>query len=173
MTLARNVACLLAGAAVLAACSKPGAGPAAQAGGPAGAVGGGQAAATSDSELPEMKPGLWEIRMSHVGEGGTHAGTVQQCMGADTMAAAKKTAADYAKANCSKNETHGGGGRWVSDMECTLAAHKMVTHSVTTMTGDGAYHTDLTTTYDPPMPGGGATNTTTVDGKWLSECKPT
>lgn len=172
MTFARHVACLVAGAAVLAACSKPATNSAAQAGAPATASGG-QVVATPDSELPTAKPGLWEIHMSHAGgPGETHAGVTQQCLDPGAIAEGKKTAEDYAKANCSKNVTTGGGGRWVSDLVCKVGSSTMTTHTVTAMASENAYHTDLTTTYDPPV-AGRATTTTTVDGKWIGACKPT
>ncbi len=88
------------------------------------------------------------------------------------MAEGKKTGEDYAKANCSKNVTTGGNGRWVSDLECNASGAKITTHSVTTMPGDDTYHTELTTTSGPAGPTG-ATNTTTMDGKWIGPCKPT
>lgn len=172
MTFARNVACLVASAAVLAACSKPAAGDATQARASTN-TSSGQAVAASDTEMPDMKPGLWEIHLSHTsGDGPARGGVTQQCLDAGAMAASKKTAADYAKANCSKNQTHGGGGTWVSDLVCKTGGSIMTTHSVTTMTGENAYHTDLTTTHDPPI-AGRATSTTTMDGKWIGACKPT
>ena len=45
----------------------------------------------------------------------------------------------------------------------------MSSHS-TTVFSDNAYHTELTTTYEPPMPGLARTSTT-VDGKWIGACK--
>ncbi len=101
-----------------------------------------------------MKAGLWEVHLSHSDGGGVvHSGLTQQCMDAATLAPGRKTGADFLKANCSKNETRGGGGRWVSDTSCTTGGSTMTIHSVMTMASDNAYHTDLTTTYDPPTAG--------------------
>jgi hypothetical protein len=177
MTFARTVACLVASAAVLTACSKPPASDAASAAATTNTVANtaantAGAHATSDTVMPDMKPGLWEIHMNHTsGAGEGHGGVTQQCLELAAMAQAKKTAADYAKANCSKNETQRDGDKWVNNMVCTAGGSTMTTHTVTAMVGDGAYHTDLTTTYDPPI-AGQATSSTTMDGKWISECKP-
>ena len=122
--------------------------------------------------MPDMKPGLWEVKMSHTGgHGETHAGVAQQCLDSAAMAQAKLTAADYLK-TCSKNQTTRTGDTWTNDLVCTHGGSVMTTHTVTAMVGDGAYHTDLSTTYDPPL-AGDASSTTTMDGKWIGACKPT
>jgi hypothetical protein len=169
MTVARNVACLLATAAVLAACSQPAANSVAQGPG-ANTPSGGAAVAVSDRALPTPKAGLWEIHMGHAtGTEPARTSVTQQCLDPAAIAASLKTAADFAQANCSRNETHGGGGTWTTDMVCTTGGSTMTTHSVTTMSGDNAYHTELTSSFDPPIAGRVAT-TTTVDGKWLGAC---
>ena len=107
MTFARTAICLVASAVVLAACSKPSAADGAASSGGAPAAGARAAApvAVSATDMPSMKPGLWEIHMAHTGrEGAARTGIVQQCMNAEDMARAKATASDYVKTNCSKNE---------------------------------------------------------------------
>ena len=122
--------------------------------------------------MPDMKAGLWEIKMSHTGgDGQTHGGVTQQCLDAAAMAQAKLTAADYLKANCSKNETTRAGDTWTNDVVCKSGGSVMTTHTVTAMLGDGAYHTDVSTTFDPPV-AGNAKSATTMDGKWVGACKP-
>ena len=172
MTHARNLACLIAGAALLAACSKPAGSGAAGTAAPGAPAAAGAGSSSSSSELPSLKVGMWEIHMAHTtGAGEAHSGVTQQCMSAEAEAEAKKMAADYTKANCSRNETTGGGGRWVTEMVCKTGASTMTTHSVTVLTGEDAYHTEMTTSFDPPL-AGSAQNTTTMDGKWIGPCKP-
>lgn len=172
MSLSHNLACLVASAAVLAACSKAPSADTAQAAAQAGASGD-KIIAGSDTEMPDIKPGLWEITMSHTsGAGVGHGGVTQQCLDKATMDQSRKTAADYVKANCSRNETHRDGNTWTNDLACRSGGKSMVTHTVTALAGDGAYHTELTTTYDPPI-AGQATSATTMDGKWIGDCKPT
>ena len=67
MTLARTALCLLAGAALLAACSKPG-GNQAAASGPDVVI--------TQADLPKMKPGLWATTVSDDGKPAT---TSQHC----------------------------------------------------------------------------------------------
>ena len=111
--------------------------------------------------------------MSHTGGAGqTHGGVTQQCLDSGAMAQAKLTAADYLKANCSKNEISRTGDTWTNELVCKSGGSVMTTHTVTAMVGDGAYHTDVSTTFDPPV-AGNAKSTTTVDGKWIGACKPT
>jgi hypothetical protein len=57
MTLLRATLCLIAGAGLLSACSKP----ANQAAGAGGVV-------ISQADLPKLKPGLWEISVSNDGK---------------------------------------------------------------------------------------------------------
>lgn len=124
-------------------------------------------------EPPQMKPGLWEIRMQHVSDGKVDVKptTLQQCKEASEIARAKATAADYAKKNCSKNETRQEGGKWVNDTVCKVGAGTMNSHTVTDASGDTAYHTESTSSFDPPTPGH-SRSSTTIDGKWLGTCKP-
>jgi hypothetical protein len=172
MTFARSTACLVASAFVFAACSKPPAAGDGQAAMPANNPAS-HTASASDTAMPDMKPGLWEVKMTHHGgDGQTHGGVIQQCLDAAAMAQAKLTAASYMKANCSKNETQRAGDTWTNDLVCKSGGSVTTTHTVTAMVGDGAYHTDLRTTYDPPL-AGSANSTTVMDGKWISACKPT
>lgn len=120
-------------------------------------------------ELPQQKIGLWETRMQH--SGGKHNERASQhCIDAEALAHGKQVADDYAKKNCSKNETRQEGGAWISDMVCTAGGSTMSTRSVTTFDGTDAYHTEMKVSYEPPVAGQTA-STTTVDGKWLGACK--
>jgi hypothetical protein len=130
------------------------------------------AVGAAEVELPQMKPGLWEIRMQRASGGKADAkpATLQQCKDASEMAHAKATSADYAKKNCSKNETRREGGKWVNDTVCKVGARTMSTHSVSEASSDTAYHMEITSTFDPPAPGH-LPSTTTIDGKWMGTCK--
>lgn len=127
----------------------------------------------SAAEGPQQKPGLWETHIQHAGsnKGSDKAGAAQNCLDAAALAQGKKSGEEYAKKNCSKNDTRQEGGKWISDMVCNAGGSTMTTHSVTQFNGEDSYHTEMTITYDPPEPGQTHT-TTTVDGKWLGACKP-
>jgi hypothetical protein len=124
-------------------------------------------------ELPVMKPGQWQTTMKR-STGNPQADkpwTMSTCLDTKTQAEAKQTAADYAKKNCSKNETRREGDKWVTDMVCSLdGSRKMITHSESTFQGDDAYHTEMTTTFEPAK-AGHAEDHTVVDGKFLGACK--
>ena len=132
------------------------------------------AVGASAVDLPDLKVGLWQMTIQHATDNPASAkpATANQCLDAKTQAAAKQTALDYVKKNCSKNETRQDGARWVTDMVCKLNGKTtMTTHSVTTFGGD-TYHTEMTTTFEPPA-AGQAHSGTIVDGKWLGACKGT
>ena len=103
-------------------------------------------------EPPQPKPGLWDIRMQHALDGTTDVKptTMRPCLDASEQAQRRLTAANCAKKNCSKNETRRE-GKWV--------------------TGDTAYHTESTSTFDPPKPDH-PRSVTIRDGKWLGVCQP-
>jgi hypothetical protein len=125
-------------------------------------------------ELPDMKPGLWETSIQHtssrVGGREPRKGTTTHCLDQKTQAGARQTASDYSKKNCSKNETRQDGATWVTDMVCKVDSKTtMTTHSVTTFAGQEAYHTEMTTSFEPSV-GGRSNGSTIVDGKWMGAC---
>jgi hypothetical protein len=46
----------------------------------------------------------------------------------------------------------------------------MTTHSVMTFSGDTAYHTEGSATYDPPMMNMSESKSS-IDGKWIGACQ--
>jgi uncharacterized protein DUF3617 len=125
-------------------------------------------------EPPQMKPGLWEIRMQHSADGKVNVqppSTVKQCKDATELARARVAAEEYARKNCSKNDSRQDGSKWVNDTVCKVGASTMTTHSVTDAAGDTAFHTESTSTFEPPTPGH-SRSTTTIDAKWLSGSCP-
>ena len=167
MTFARTAACLVAGAVALAACSKPTAAPGSTA--TAGAAA--SSAPVTVTEMPSMKPGLWETRMAHTGDPGARvSGTTQICLNDAAIAEGKTVAADYMKAHCSSNQITRSGDTWTDVLVCKAGEVTSTTKTVTVMSGNSGYHTDLTTSYQPATPDM-ANSTTTVDGKYIGPCK--
>jgi hypothetical protein len=124
-------------------------------------------------DLPDNKPGKWQTTIKHSSDKAAigQPRTTVQCLDAKGAAEARQTALDYAKKNCTKNETRRDGSKWVTDMVCRLNnSSQMTTHSETTFSGDEAYHTEMTTTFEPPT-AGRSRSSTIVDGKWLGTCK--
>jgi hypothetical protein len=104
------------------------------------------------------KPGLWLVTRT-IGPAGAPM-TSRMCVDAATDAAAK---------DCSKNDVKIDGKQITIDAVCTAVGTQMTTHSVTTFTGDTAFHTDITVHYQPPMMGE-SDATMTQDGKWTGAC---
>ena len=129
-------------------------------------------AGASGAEPPQPKPGLWEIRMQQAvdGQAAGKPAIMQRCFIASEYAQSKAKADDFAKKNCSKNETRQEGGKWVNDMVCKVGTGTMTTHSTTAYNGENAYHSEMTSTFDPPTPNH-SRSITTSDGKWMGACK--
>jgi hypothetical protein len=71
---------------------------------------------------------------------------------------------------CSKSDRRVEGNRLTIDAVCKLGVTTMTTHSVMTFSGNTAYHTEGSATYDPPMPNMSEAKSS-IDGKWVGECK--
>lgn len=126
-------------------------------------------AVTSSSavELPTQKPGVWKLTMTSASmPGGTR--SYSMCLDAVSIAAAKAGTDAHLKKDCSKHDLRKEGNTWIADMECTSSGIHDVSHSVTTILGDDASHTEITSSA-----GHGSTSTVmTIDHKWLGACKP-
>ena len=84
------------------------------------------------------------------------------CMDAATQVEAKATM----KNNCSKNEWRHEGNTWTGDSVCTVMGNQIIAHASTTMSGEDAYHTEITSQ------SGNKSSVMAVDHKWLGVCKP-
>lgn len=125
---------------------------------------------SSALELPVQKPGLWEVTMtSSRMPGGSK--SFSMCQDAAFIAAGKASADAHLKNDCSKHDLRKNGDTWTADMECTYSGMHVVSHSVTTMHGDGGFHTELTSITESPHLAK-TTSTTTIDNKWLGACRP-
>ena len=118
-------------------------------------------ASASASDTPTQKNGLWETTMQ--GPSFPQAQRMNMCLDDASQAEAKAT---MKKMDCSKNEWHHEGNTWTGDSVCTVMGNKIIAHAVTTMRGEDAYHTEITSQ------SGNKSSVMTVDGKWLGSCKP-
>ena len=73
------------------------------------------------------------------------------------------------KSMCSKNDIRRDGNRVYTTAECKFGESAAKLSSVTTFTGETAYHTETKATYNPPMPNMPSGNST-MDGRWVSAC---
>ncbi len=60
--------------------------------------------------------------------------------------------------------------RIIGNAECKIGESKILSHSVMTLTGDTAYRTDVTASYDPPFMGMKESKTT-LEGKYVGPCR--
>jgi hypothetical protein len=87
------------------------------------------------------KPGLWLVTRT-IGPAGAPM-TSRMCVDAATDAALHKYAMGFTAKDCSKNDVKIDGKQITIDAVCTAVGTQMTTHSVTTFTGDTAFHTDI------------------------------
>lgn len=126
------------------------------------------AASASAIDFPTMKAGLWESTMSREGAPQRMSGT-KMCMDAAVQKEMMEMGMGTMKTMCSKNDIRRDGNKVYGAAECKFGESTMKSTSVTTFTGDTAYHTEVKSTYEPPMQGMTAGNTV-IDAKWAGPC---
>ena len=117
-------------------------------------------------ELPQRKPGMWENDIKQSADGKVT--VTKGCRTAADLAHAKEAGDAFVKKSCSKFEVRKDGGKWITDMVCKAGAGTMTSHGESTI-GDGVYHSETTTTFDPPSKDR-ARMITINDGKFLGPC---
>lgn len=111
-------------------------------------------------EVPKLKPGLWEMRVTSSAGGASSGLPPTVCVG--TMPDAQRAVEEEnIKSRCSEYKAKVVGGDWVVDAVCTARGKTLTKHLVTSLSGD-RFHEENT------APQGSMTS----DGKWLSPCKP-
>ncbi|MGH8712785.1 MAG: DUF3617 domain-containing protein [Casimicrobiaceae bacterium] len=122
------------------------------------------------AEPPALKSGLWEVTRSTTQQPeAKHLTTM--CLDESVQAEMHEFGLGVAKELCSKSDRRVEGNRVIIDATCKLGATTMTTHSVMVFTGNTAYHTDGSATYDPPFMNMTDAKTS-IDGKWAGPCKP-
>jgi Protein of unknown function (DUF3617) len=127
------------------------------------------AAATAPAiDLPTMKSGLWESSVAREGMP-QKVGATKMCMDSAVQKEVMEMGMGTMKSMCSKNDIRRDGNKVFGTAECKFGESTMKSSSVTTFTGDTAYHTEVKSTYDPPMQGM-PSGTTVIDAKWTGAC---
>ena len=111
-------------------------------------------------DVPKLKPGLWEMRVSSSAGGANSLLPPTVCVGA-MPGAQRALEEENIKSRCSKYEAKVVGGDLVVDAVCTARGKTLTKHIVTSLSGE-RFHEENT------APQGSMTS----DGKWLSPCKP-
>jgi len=118
-------------------------------------------------DFPTMKAGLWESSITR--EGGQKMGTTKMCMDAAVQKEMMDMGMGTMKTMCSKNDVRREGNKVYGNAECKFGDATMKSNSVTTFTGDTAYHSEIKSTTEPPMQGMPSGNTV-IDAKWTGAC---
>lgn len=122
------------------------------------------------ADIPVLKSGLWELSRSSSQQPETKRLTTM-CLDESVQAEMREFGLGVAKELCSKSDRRVEGDRLIIDAVCKLGVTTMTTHSVMTFSGNTAYHTEGSATYDPPTMNMSESKSS-IDGKWVSECKP-
>src|SRR6478736_9616771 len=122
------------------------------------------------AELPVLKSGLWELSRSTSQQPETKRMTTM-CLDESVQAEMREFGLGMAKELCSKSDRRVEGNRLTIDAVCKLGVTTMTAHSVMTFSGNTAYHTEGSATYDPPMMNTSESKSS-IDGKWVAECPP-
>src|ERR1700694_4032763 len=131
---------------------------------------GGAALGTLAADLPVLKSGLWEVsRVSTQQSDKKHLTTM--CLDDTVQAEMREFSVGVAKEMCTQNERRIEGNRMTVKATCKLGETTMKTESVIVFSGNTAYHTEGTASYDPPFMSMSEAKST-IDGKWTGPCKP-
>jgi hypothetical protein len=87
------------------------------------------------------------------------------------LAEAKASADAHLKNDCSKNDVRKEGSTWIAESTCTLSGMQVIAHSETIFSGDDAFHSQISSSYDSSKHGK-TSSVMTVDGKYLGACAP-
>ena len=126
------------------------------------------ATGVSAIDFPTMKAGLWESTVTREGVAQKVGGT-KMCMDTAVQKEMMEMGMGQMKAMCSKNDIRRDGNRVYGNVECKFGESMMKSSSVTTFTGDTSYHTEIKSSFTPPMQGVPSGNTT-IDAKWIGAC---
>ena len=119
-------------------------------------------------DMPSRKPGLWQTVMDRPGRN-MPPNEIKTCIDANTDAEMFKLGMASAQSICSHMESHRNGDVFTTSAVCKINETQMTSRSVSHFTGNSAYHTDITTKFDPPMMGK-SESVMTQDAKWTGPC---
>ena len=126
------------------------------------------AAGASAIDFPAMKAGLWESTMAREGTP-QKLGAAKMCMDKAVQKEMMDMGMGTMKSMCPKNDIRRDGNKVYGTAECKFGESTMKSSSVTTFSGDTSYHTEVKSTYDPPMQGMSSGNMV-IDAKWTGAC---
>jgi len=121
-------------------------------------------------DLPTRKAGLWEMKVAKAGSA-VHDLTMQHCTDATTDKDMINAVSPLAKQICSKQEVQKTATGYVTDAVCSVAGVSMTSHSE--ISGDfNAAYSVTTVSHLDKGPDALRDTTTTIEAKYLGDCKP-
>lgn len=121
-------------------------------------------------DMPLRKAGLWEMKIAKTGSVLPEM-TMQHCTDETTDKQMSTAFSPVAKEACSKRDIEKTATGYVSDSVCSVGGITVATHSEIVGDFNSAY-TVKSTAHSDKGPGGVHDVTSTIEAKWLGECKP-
>jgi hypothetical protein len=116
--------------------------------------------------LPKLRNGLW---VTTVTSEGMRPATHSICMDEATQQRLLTMGLGMAAGMCAKTSLRREGEAVVFGSDCSIGPMRVKTTGRTTFTGDAAYSSESTTSFDPPMMGRGAMHSS-VKGRHTGAC---
>lgn len=129
----------------------------------------GAVATASAEDVPNRKPGLWEIKSSMQGVPANAMPATQQCIDEKTDVLMQQRAGQSGA--CKQMDIKRDGERTTIHSVCTHDQVTATTDAVFTGSFDSSYRGDIKVKYEPPMQGV-SQSAMTLQARWLGPCKP-
>jgi Protein of unknown function (DUF3617) len=124
--------------------------------------------ATWAADMPQRKPGLWEINMQ--ANGMPNMGAIQQCIDQNTDDLMQQRAKQN-KTDCSVMDIKPQGNKVSIHSVCKFEGSTATTDAVFVGAFESSYKGEMTTRFNPPMHGMSESKMI-QDARWLGPCKP-
>jgi hypothetical protein len=121
-------------------------------------------------DMPLRKPGLWEMKIAKTGSVLPEM-TMQHCTDETTDKQMSTAFSPVAKEACSKRDIAKTATGYVSDSVCSVGGVTVTTHADIVGDFNSAY-TVKSAAHSDKGAGGVHDVTSTIEAKWLGECKP-
>jgi hypothetical protein len=121
-------------------------------------------------DMPLRKPGLWEMKIAKTGSVLPEM-TMQHCTDETTDKQMSTAFSPVAKEACSKRDIAKTATGYVSDSVCSVGGVTVATHADIVGDFNSAY-TVKSAAHSDKGAGGVHDVTSTIEAKWLGECKP-
>jgi hypothetical protein len=128
------------------------------------------AIAARADDMPLRKPGLWEMKIAKTGSVLPEM-TMQHCTDETTDKQMSTAFSPVAKEACSKRDIAKTATGYVSDSVCSVGGVTVTTHADIVGDFNSAY-TVKSAAHSDKGAGGVHDVTSTIEAKWLGECKP-